>query len=181
MNKIFLHKSKVLCTGILLLMAVSCNNSKGGDTAATDEDTYVPNDIAMTIRSLADAINIGEPLDSASYDFEGVMTDGRGAPLYTNMRGAPGEWSVIVTDEKSAVVRNLDLGDLLPDDLREYVTDTMGLGEENVVEAGTLESDEETEVVTYDIGEGLMRFETRPEVASNGLEGVWLSIVIKKW
>jgi hypothetical protein len=185
MKKFFFKSGMAACVGSVALMAVSCHRTRDDieitPKQVVEEDNVIPNDIAMTVSSLADAINMGEQLDSASYDYEGVMTDGRGAPLYTNMRGAPGEWLVSVTGDESVVIRNTDLGDLLPNDLCEYVVGTMGLTDDNVVESGVMESDEETEVLTYDIGEGMLRFEMRPEVASNGLEGVWLSIIIKKW
>lgn len=51
---------------------------------------HADNDIAMTVRSLVDAVRVGETLLPADYDFVGVLTDGQGTPLYTDVDGAPG-------------------------------------------------------------------------------------------
>lgn len=83
----------------------TADNQDKGNVASppaiiVNEDFHADNDIAMTVRSLADAIKVGEPLDSTEYDFEGVLTDGQGTPLYTDVQGAPGVWVVDVLDQK---------------------------------------------------------------------------------
>lgn len=144
------------------------------------EDFHADNDIAMTILSLVDAIKVGEPLDSAQYDFEGVLTDGQGSPLYTDVQGSPGIWQVDVVDNKSAVIRNIFLGDLLPTDLQSYLLSCLGLNDNNKMEFTSVDADndDETEIMVYDFGGGYLRFEVRAGMAPNGLEGPLLSIIM---
>ncbi len=82
-----------------LRTVIKSDVSNTEDSEAT-EYFHADNDIAMTVRSLADAIKVGEPLDSTEYDFNGVLTDGQGAPLYTDVQGSPGTWIVDVLDKK---------------------------------------------------------------------------------
>lgn len=146
-----------------------------------EEEYHADNDIAMTVRSLADAIRVGESLDSADYNFEGVLTDGQGAPLYTDVTGNPGEWQITVTGEGSAKIRNLYLGDILPDDLRNYVAESMHLNDTDITESFERDPEDGGECLTvYDFGGGSLRFESRPAMAPNGLEGLLVSILIVK-
>lgn len=133
-------------------------------------------DIAMTARSLADALVVGERLDSTDYDFEGILTDGQGTPLYTTMRGTPGMWVVEVTSPAGAAIRNTDLGDLLVEDLRVYLAGSLDMDDSDIVEAGPMETDEETHQVVYKKGELEMVMETRTETTSNGTEALWFSL-----
>ncbi len=153
-------------------------DGKGADTVApVAEEFHADNDIAMTVRSLADAIRVGEALEASEYNFEGVLTDGQGAPLYTDLTGSPGEWEVTVTGKGSAKIRNLYLGDLLADDLRHYVAESMQLNDTDITES--IEADEEDgaeSLTVYDFGGGTLRFETRPALTTNGLEGQIVSI-----
>lgn len=146
----------------------------------TAEDFHADNDIAMTVRSLADAIRVGEPLDSTEYDFEGVLTDGQGTPLYTDVQGAPGIWVVDVLDRKNVTLRNLYLGDLLPDDLEAYLLQALNLTEDRrlLFTAHEAVDEEETSIVVYDFDGGYLRFETRAGIAPNGLEGPLLTIIM---
>ncbi|MDE5674871.1 MAG: hypothetical protein K2I16_07755 [Muribaculaceae bacterium] len=146
----------------------------------TAEDFHADNDIAMTVRSLADAIRVGEPLDSTEYDFEGVLTDGQGTPLYTDVQGAPGIWVVDVLDRKNVTLRNLYLGDLLPDDLEAYLLQALNLSEDRrlLFTAHEAVDEEETSIVVYDFEGGYLRFETRAGIAPNGLEGPLLTIIM---
>lgn len=142
------------------------------------EDYHADNDIAMTVRSIADALKVGEPLDSTEYDFEGVLTDGQGSPLYTDVQGGPGVWVVDVLDQKNVTIRNLYLGDLLPGDLETYLLQSLGLAGENPILVSLHEAvdDEETDIKIYDLAGGYMRFEIRSGIAPNGLEGPLLTI-----
>lgn len=164
----------------ILLTASACGRT--AETAASEETTtadyHADNDIAMTIASVVDALTVGEPLDSASYDFEGVLTDGTGAPLYTDVQGAPGKWEVNVTDTATLTLRNLYLGDLFPDDLEAYITEALGLGPDAIVTQNEYADDHETDMNVYSFGAGEIRFETRAGIAPNGLEGPLLRIVI---
>ena len=144
-----------------------------------EEEYHADNDIAMTIRSLADAIRVGEALDSTDYNFEGVLTDGQGAPLYTDVNGSPGEWQVKVLGRGAAKIRNLYLGDILPDDLRNYVAESMHLNDTDITESYEQDPEEGGETLTvYDFDGGTLRFESRPALAPNGLEGLLVNIVI---
>lgn len=174
-----------MAVGLMAVVSVSCGHGNQGDS---DGDTVVPqadeyhadNDIAMTVRSLADAIRVGEKLDSADYDFEGVLTDGQGSPLYTDVQGAPGMWRVDVVNPATVVVRNLYLGDLLPSELEVYLLGSLGLDESNRVDIKDemVELDDETTAVVYDIEGGYMRYEIRAGIAPNGLEGPLVNIIL---
>ena len=171
-------------TLILLISFLSACRQEGSQKNPAQEETaddyHADNDIAMIVRSLADAISVGEPLDSIDYDYEGVLTDGQGTPLYTDVQGAPGQWDVNVVSPEKAVIRNLYLGDLLPKDLEVYVTESLALSPRDIVESDEFDSDDESELTLYDIPGGELRFETRAGLAPNGLEGPLLSIVILK-
>lgn len=148
------------------------------DSSSTTEYYHADNDIAMTIRSIADAIKVGEPLDSTDYDFKGVLTDGQGTPIYTDVQGAPGMWVVDVLDSKNASIKNLYLGDLLPSDLQSYILQTLHLSEGQHIAFTPREAidDDETDITIYDFGGGYLRFEVRAGIAPNGIEGPLLTI-----
>lgn len=167
----------------LTVSLVSCRKTAANDIPAADsssfysDDFHADNDIAMTIRSITDALRVGEPLDTLDYNFEGVLTDGEGHPLYTDIQGTPGTWDVDVISTTSAVVRNIYLGDLLPDDLESYLAGSLNLTPENIIETAEYDDDEETQLVVYDIDGVYLRIETRAAVAPNGLEGPLMSII----
>lgn len=146
------------------------------DTATISEDYHADNDIAMTVRSIVDALNVGEPLDTLDYNFEGVLTDGEGHPLYTDIQGSPGLWEVDVINPSSAVIRNVYLGDLLPDDLESYLVASLSLNPSDLIESEEYDDDEETQLVVYDLKRLELRIETRAAVAPNGLEGPLITI-----
>lgn len=177
----------MLAVVLLILLPVGCTSSSDSKNEeatkpAENETTefHADNDIAMTVRSLADAIRVGEPLDSTEYDFEGILTDGQGAPLYTDVQGSPGVWVVDVLDGKNVTIRNLYLGDLLPADLEAYLLQSLLLTENNklLFTAHDAVNDEETEISVYDFNGGYLRFEIRAGFASNGLEGPLLTIIM---
>lgn len=177
-------KSAVLAFGICGFLA-GCGGKKPEGTSAdtpavvSDEDYHADNDIAMTLASLVDAIRVREPLDSADYNFEGVLTDGQGRPLYTNIQGTPGVWDVDVLGPSSVVIRNVDLGDLLPEDLESYVTSALGLTPQDMVFSHSCDSPD-TEIVVYDFDGGFLRIETRMSQLANGLEGPLMRIVASR-
>lgn len=141
---------------------------------------HADNDIAMTLRSIADAISVGEPLDTAWYNFDGILTDGQGHPLYTDLQGSPGEWSIDVLSPTSATIRNIYLGDLLPDDLSSYIALSMGLTDEDLVVDTIYHELDDTQIEVYDFGGGYLRIETRKGTAPNGLEGPLMRITASK-
>lgn len=166
---------------VLFLSLASC---AGNDRRETDSDSIVgeeyhaDNDIVMTVRSLIDAVNVGEMLDSADYDFEGILTDGAGRPLYTDLQGTPGIWEVQTTGPHSAFIRNMYLGDLLPDDLEQYIVAGIPLTDTDKIVSDEYDDDDEAELSVYDFGHGHLRFETRTGRTTNGLEGPLLTIRI---
>ena len=169
----------------LIVFVASCGRKdairESGKERASEQAFHADADIAMTVRSLADALKVGEPLDSTDYDYEGILTDGQGRPIYTDVQGNPGEWSVDVLTDSSAVIRNVHLGDLLPDDLEEYVVANLGLGKADIVESTEYDDDDETELDVYDFGGGLIRFEKRKAHAPNGTDAVFVSIVLNRY
>lgn len=172
---------QLFATIILIVSLSACSRAKENaseDTRQQTEEFHADNDIAMTVRSLADAINVGEPLDSADYDFEGILTDGQGRPLYTDIHGNPGEWSIQVTSPKSAVIRNMFQGDLLSEDLQDYLVQSLNLSEENEIVSDEYDDDDETEMDAFDFGNGTIRFERRKALANNGVETIYLNIVL---
>lgn len=186
MKQMFLTPGRVLAiASAAIFVYTGCHKAPlPPPTDSTDvsetEEFHADNDIAMTILSLADAIKVGEPLDSTQYDFEGVLTDGQGSPLYTDVQGSPGLWQVDVVDNKSAVIRNIFLGDLLPTDLQNYLLSSLGLNDNNRMNFTSEDADnnDETEIMVYDFGGGYLRFEVRAGIAPNGLEGPLLSIIM---
>lgn len=187
-NYRMLKKLPLRCSLILTGLAIAscialgaCNHSsasKNADRESDEDDFHADNDIAMTVRSIADAISVGEPLDTTEYNFEGVLTDGQGTPLYTDIQGTPGEWQVVVTSPSIAVIRNIYLGDLLTNDLRVYITSMLNLSDSDIVASDDFDDDDESELVVYRFHGGFLRFESRAGIAPNGLEGPLLSIVI---
>ncbi len=168
-----------------LLIFTSCGGSHKSDEPSDTmlksvEDYHADNDIAMTLRSITDAIRVGEPLDTLDYNFEGVLTDGEGRPLYTDIQGTPGAWIVDVISPTSAVIRNIYLGDLLPDYLETYIAGSLNLSDTNIVETTEFDDDDDTSLVVYDLDGGYLRIETRSAVAANGLEGPLMSIIATK-
>lgn len=175
--------SNVFCVALLMTAcghAGSRESSGVADTAVSAEDFHADNDIAMTVRSIADAIRVGEPLDTADYNFNGVLTDGVGRPLYTNIQGTPGAWDVDVLSKTSAVVRNVDIGDLLPEDLEGYVTSSLGLTPENLIDSLEYHGAEGAETAVYDFDGGYLRIDVRNTSAANGLEGALVSITASR-
>lgn len=158
----------------------SKHDTRDADTPPPADEYHADNDIAMTVKSLADALRVGEPLDSAEYDFEGVLTDGQGMPLYTDIQGAPGEWKVNVVNPTKVMVRNLYLGDLLPNALECYLTSALGLSDADHIEVNEVEVDldDETSVTEYGFSGGVMRIETRSGIAPNGVEGPLVNIIL---
>ena len=170
---------------IILVLLHSCNmkhNSLSVDSLSQKDtvpsDFIADYDIAMTVRSIVDAISVGEPLDTAEYNYEGVLTDGQGTPLYTDIQGSPGEWEIDVTGKSSIRIRNVYLGDLMPEYLSEYITESLQLDTADEIDTDEYADDEETSLAVYDFGSGNIRFETRKAYAPNGLEGPLVSIIL---
>ncbi len=168
----------------LAAIAVGCGGQGKTEASrhsaeAAKEEYHADRDIAMTVSSIADAIRVGEPLDTLGYNFEGILTDGTGRPIYSDLRGAPGIWDVDVLNERMAVVSNLDLGDLLPEDLKNYLAYSLDLSDNDIIDAQRLEEgDEELEMVTYDLDGCLLRIETRKGMSASGIEAPLMRLTL---
>lgn len=144
------------------------------------------NDIAMTVRSMVQTINEGESLDSTAYNFEGVLTDGTGAPLFTDFEGMPGQWSIDVNGPQDVVIHNLGTGDLWPDELIDYIRTALVQDKEDADTDDAPSSPEMKHLATYDEGETRveewaygktkLRIETTPETLPTGQVGPRLQI-----
>lgn len=166
---------------LLILGACEASHKPEGQSEVAGDAFHADNDIAMTVASIADALSVGEPLDSVQYDFEGVLTDGQGAPLYTDVQGSPGEWQVDVLNPDMVVIRNVYLGDLMPDNLLEYLVSTLELTDSDRLDPKDFpagENDDNLDMKLYRFPGGTLRFESRNAMAANGLEGPFVSIII---
>lgn len=141
---------------------------------------HADNDIAMTVRSLVDAVRVGETLLPADYDFVGVLTDGQGTPLYTDVDGAPGEWQVKVFADDGVSISNLYMGDLMDEDLRSYILSALHLNSADLVSAYHNPDNDEELIYHYDAGEVDINFSTAPASTPSGLEGTIMSISISR-
>lgn len=183
-NKYRLHSGKILVCAITLTTIFTGCGSKHETPASIDstmilseEDYHADNDIAMTLSSIADAIRVKEPLDSVEYNYVGILTDGEGHPIYTNLQGMPGSWDIEVLNDESVVIRNVEIGDLLSDDLESYITAALGLSEQDLIYSEHDEDEPYTDIAVYDFDGGFLRIETRMSTASNGLEGPLMRIM----
>lgn len=169
---------------MVICLAAACSRPDSGKNIELDtiptEEYHADNDIAMIIRSIADAMRSGEPIDTADYNLEGVLTDGEGHPLYTDIQGTPGIWTVDVVSPSSVVIRNIYLGDLLPDDLENYIASSLNLTSDDLIRSTEFDNDDEASLVVYDLKGSYLRLETRAAVAANGLEGPLMSIIATK-
>lgn len=184
----YFHISALTVAILLMAHVAGCSRPNGNASiadsdsiaTATAEYYHADNDIAMTVRSLVDALSIGERLDSVNYDFKGVLTDGQGRPLYTDITGTPGIWEVDVTSPTSAVIRNTNIGDLLPWDLEHYLVQTLNLDESDMIPPSPeVPADADIHRVEYDFGSGFIRIETR-KVIADGMEGALMNITTAK-
>lgn len=186
-----LSKSKIcvfsLATALLVAMLTGCSGSEKKteaiDTAdsvktpAKPEVFHVDTDIAMRVRSIVDAIKQGEALDTAIYNFNGILTDGAGAPIYTDAQGDPGKWKIRVTDE-AAELQNLYLGDFVPDYVRAYIAEELDLTDDDVIKKGTVAGVGKEDVVNYSFDGGEIHFEVTKAKTADGKEGPLLTIYI---
>ena len=169
-----------------LIITINIGCRRGGRDVRSEltpeqyEQFHADNDIAMTVLSLADAIKVGEPLDSVDYDFRGVLTDGQGTPLYTDIEGNPGNWDIDVLDKGKVLIRNLCPGDLLPVDLESYILESLKLTRENRLPslADTIDDTGNRAIYIYALSGGYLRYEVEKITAGNGLEGSMVTITL---
>lgn len=174
--------------GSLLFFLTACGSKQPAEQSG-DSDSVVPtleeeyhadNDIAMTVRSIVDAIRVGEPLDTTDYNFNGILTDGIGRPLYSTTQGHPGMWDVDVLSPTVAVLRNEDIGDLLPEDLEHYLISNLNLTEENLIDSLEYHGPAGAETSVYNFDGGYLRLDVRTEATASGLEGALVRITASR-
>ncbi|MDE5793783.1 MAG: hypothetical protein K2I08_03590 [Muribaculaceae bacterium] len=178
------EKAWMMMISVMLIVLVSCGNKNPGISfeSTTQDETqfHADNDIAMTVCSLVDALRVGESLVGDDYDFDGILTDGQGTPLYTDIEGNPGEWKVKVIDQDEARISNLHLGDLMTSDLRNYILGSLNLNSADLVTAYVNPNNEDEFIWLYDIGDVNVAFSEIPTKSPSGLEGILMSISVSK-
>lgn len=162
---------------LLILMSCSGNGKKGGNDSTPPAVFHADYDIAMIVSSLADAINVGECLDTADYNFTGVLTDGTGRPLYSTLAGHPGRWRIEVTDTSSARIRNLEIGDLMVDDLREYLVSALHLEEAREYVGRDFKDRRQ---MIYSIPNGYLLFTEQRDTTAADSAARYVSIIIRR-
>lgn len=174
----------VACASGVVLVSASCSHRPSPDTygnqSQEESHFHADNDIAMTVRSIVDAVRVGETLLPADYDFEGILTDGQGTPLYTDVAGMPGEWSVKVESGDEVSISNRYLGDLMYEDLRVYILSALDMNEADLVSAYNNPLNEAEFIYHYDTGEIDINFSILPTSTSSGLEGTLMTISISR-
>lgn len=178
-----------LLTAILGLAFSSCtftNTKSDSDSANNDSSSMVElpavyhadNDIAMMLHSVADALHQEEELDSLDYNYEGILTDGTGRSLYTDVQGAPGAWSIRVENPNSIAIKNIYLGDLLPDALQAYILESFELNTDDVVDTSKFKNKNLKEAQIYYNDGVYLIFQTQTSSTSTGKEGPLMTIVV---
>ena len=169
---------------VMLIVLISCGNKGAGipyeSTSPEETQFHADNDIAMTVCSLVDAVRVGESLVSDDYDFDGILTDGQGTPLYTDLEGNPGEWKVQVISQNEARISNLHLGDLMTADLRNYIIGALNLNSADLVTAYINPANEQEFIWLYDIGDVNVAFSETLVKTPSDLEGIMMSISVSK-
>lgn len=149
------------------------------DFDADNESFEVDNDIAMTVRSVADAINVGESIDSIDYSFKGVLTDGSGMPLFTDMDGLPGEWEVEVVSPTVVQIRNVNTGDLVSENLVGYISAAMQLDDDDTLQLVSERETANRKVAVFTFGKGTITIETEPCESETGEPGDRMLITMR--
>ena len=176
-----------LLTFIFLSLFISAcsHGNKSDNVHPTDSDIHkkspaevfhADNDIAMMLRSVTDALSQGEELDSIDYNYEGVLTDGMGHPLYTDIDGTPGAWEIKVISPDTLSISNLYLGDLLPEALESYITQSLGLSAADYLDVPDLNTGENTVTSMYGFNGGVLRFDISTALTPAGQEGPLMTI-----
>ncbi len=194
-RKVMRTKGILISGAVITIAVVGCRRFESGDPAADsvksqpevtestdlpDEDEYVAeNDIAMTVRSVADAINTGDRIDSADYAFKGVLTDGSGMPLFTDVEGLPGEWEIDVLSPSMVRIRNMNTGDLLPEELVEYLAGALQLSEGESLELVDDRKTDEKRVSVFDFGKGRLTVESKLAADYTGEPGQLMEITME--
>jgi len=183
----FNAKKSFASAGIAAALLISCNaqpekTATEDSSADVEPEAYVADhDIAMTVSSIADAISVGEQLAPSDYDYTGIFTDGRGTPIYTDIDGAPGEWTVKVQDQKTAIISNNNGGDLLPQSLIKYVISNTRIDAANRKEQDNADVIQYDDVLSevYKFEGGEISFDTDMEEFDDGQEYYRMTITVR--
>ncbi len=148
-----------------------------------EEIYHADNDIIMTLRSVMDAFAGGDTIARADYDFDGILTDGEGRPLYTDTSGGPGEWEVKVSGPREIRLSNVNLGDLMPAQLEVYLIDNLSLKEITAQpSAGSVKRRRSLadggELRTYSADSCRLEYYVRPARTATGKEGPLVTITL---
>lgn len=181
-KKLILKCASVVCIGVtlttLMLGCASKHKREVQKAATADSLTYhADNDIAMLIKSMVDAIRVGENLDSLRYTYQSVLTDGQGQPLYTDVEDSPGLWSVKVVSSDNVIISNVYLGDLIPEHLQSYLLESLSLDSTALIKDRPW-SELESKLMVYDFKGGYIAFDTGFAKAKNGKEGTLMHIIL---
>lgn len=158
----------------------SSTGSSDSAEAVADNEPHADNDIAMTIRSIMDAMDVDQPLDTAEYNYRGILTDGSGRPLYTDIQGAPGQWSVEVLSPTRALIKNLYLGDLVPEELTQYLLASLEIPDSTMLTEESPARLPGSEIAVYDFGPGELIVETVNARTESGHHGPLVNILLLK-
>lgn len=167
----------LMAVSLAVLASCSGGNKNTGEDSTPEAVFHADYDIAMIVSSLADAIKVGEQLDSADYNFTGVLTDGTGRALYTTPAGHPGKWHIEVTDTVTAKIRNIETGDLMVDDLREYLVSALHLEEAREYVGRDFKDRKQ---MIYSIPNGYLLFTETRDTTSVDTTARHVSIIIRK-
>lgn len=174
--------TRIMLASLMLILLVSCMNRTSVNSpegqVGEDAQFHADNDIAMMVCSLVDAVRVGERLDSADYFFEGVLTDGQGTPLYTDIDGNPGEWRARVVSGDEARISNLFIGDLMTADLRNYILNALGLNDADLATAYVNPNNESELIWLYDLGDADVSFSEIETKTPSDLEGIIMTITV---
>lgn len=171
----------VMFTGVMLSGCTGKTSETTTDsTLSYTDEPHADNDIAMTVRSIMDAMNVDQDLDSTEYNYQGILTDGSGRPLYTDIQGSPGQWSVEVLSPTKARLKNLYLGDLVPEELTQYLLSSLEIPDSLMVKEGSPVNMPNAEVAIYDFGPGHIVFETLTAKTESGHSGPLVNILLIK-
>jgi hypothetical protein len=81
-------------------------------------------------------------------------------PLFTDIEGLPGEWKIDVVNPRMVRIRNMNVGDLLPANLVEYLAQALQISDGESLEMVSSYSDGDREVSVFDFGRGTLTIES---------------------
>lgn len=192
----FTQSHRLLLNGIAggsLLLFPGCSGGTRDEDSSSDNDIVsestaaeleremfvAGNDIGMAVRSVADAINVGERLDSTEYQFSGVLTDGSGMPLFTDFSGLPGQWQIEVVAPDMVKIRNTNPGDLLPEELVAYLAESLSVADRTDVKLVEEKEEGDSSISVFSFGKGNLRVTTRPFQLKTGEIGPLMEITLQ--